>query len=91
MVVGLLIGAGVFAGMFLIPLNAGLQCESHQGRLGKTIATQNLMENAAMLGGSAFAATNVTARLGPSQLFLSLAVLVGLAACFLRIPPRRTV
>lgn len=91
MVIGLLVGAGVFAGLFLIPLNAGLQSESHRGRLGKTIATQNLMENAAMLGGSAFAAINVTARLGPSQLFLSLAVLVALAACFLHIPPRRTV
>jgi LPLT family lysophospholipid transporter-like MFS transporter len=90
-VVGLLIVTGVFAGLFLIPLNAALQAESHQDKLGKTIATQNLLENAAMLGGSLFAWANVRAQFGPSELFLSLAALVALVVAWLRIPARQAV
>lgn len=89
-VIGLLALAGVFAGLFLIPLNAAIQAESHQDKLGKTIATQNLLENGAMIVGSVFAWVNVTAKVGPSQLFLSLAVLVVVAAFGLRIPERRS-
>ena len=33
--------SGLVAGLFLIPLNAALQAESHKDKLGKTIATQN--------------------------------------------------
>lgn len=83
-VIALLLVAGLIAGLFLIPLNAALQAESPKGSLGKTIATQNLFENAAMLGGSAFAYLNVTIGFDPSQLFLALAVLVALVAGFLK-------
>lgn len=78
--------AGVMAGLFLIPLNAALQAESQQGKLGKTIATQNFLENLAMLGGSVFAFVNVKVGFDPSQLFLALAVLVVLVAAWLRFP-----
>jgi len=81
--------AGVMAGLFLIPLNAALQAESHQGKLGKTIATQNFLENLAMLGGSIFAFVNVKVGFDPSQLFLALAVLVALVAAWLRFPKRQ--
>src|SRR5258708_15693286 len=80
--------AGVMAGLFLIPLNAALQAESHQDKLGKTIATQNSLENLAMLGGSLFAYTNVSIGFDPSQLFLALAALVGIVVSVLRIPQR---
>lgn len=80
MATGLLIIAGIFAGLFLIPLNAALQAEAHHGKLGKTIATQNLLENTAMLCGSAFAYLNVSIGFDPSQLFLALAGLVALVA-----------
>jgi len=78
--------AGVMAGLFLIPLNAALQAESHQAKLGKTIATQNFLENLAMLGGSVFAFVHVKVGFHPSQLFLALAALVALVAAWLRFP-----
>lgn len=82
--IAMLIVAGVLAGLFLIPLNAGLQAESHQGKLGKTIATQNCLENTAMLAGSVFAYFNVSIGFDPSQLFMALAGLVILVSCFLK-------
>jgi len=84
--IGVLIVAGLFAGLFLIPLNAALQAESHQDKLGKTIATQNFIENTAMLGASVFAWVNVKQGFDPSQLFYCLAVLVAVVVAWLKIP-----
>ncbi len=81
-----LIIAGVIAGLFLIPLNAALQAESHQDKLGKTIATQNGFENLAMLAGSAIALINVSIGFDPSQLFLGLALFVCIVTVWLNIP-----
>ncbi len=86
--IGVLIVAGVFAGLFLIPLNAALQAESHQDKLGKTIATQNFIENTAMLAAGVFAWVNVKKGFDPSQLFFCLAVLVAVVVAWLRIPER---
>ncbi len=47
-VVLLLVAAGAFAGLFLIPMNAALQAESDPAKMGKTIAVQNLFDNAGM-------------------------------------------
>ncbi|CRK82699.1 lysophospholipid transporter LplT [Neobacillus massiliamazoniensis] len=48
-----LLGMGVFAGMFIIPLNATMQDEGHQTLgVGKTIAIQNFTDNCLMLFGS---------------------------------------
>ncbi|MEP6662941.1 MAG: MFS transporter [Verrucomicrobiota bacterium] len=88
--ISILIVAGIIAGLFLIPLNAALQAESHQDKLGKTIATQNLFENVAMLGGSVFAFANVKVGFDPSQLFLGLALLVAVVVAFLKIPKIKT-
>lgn len=84
--IAMLLLAGFAAGLFLIPLNAALQAEAHQGKLGKTIATQNLLENIAMLGGSTFAWFNVSIGFDPTQLFLALAVLVAIVAATLSFP-----
>jgi len=84
--IGVLIVAGVFAGLFLIPLNAALQAESHQGKLGKTIATQNFIENTAMLAAGGFAYLNVKKGFDPSQLFFCLAALVAVVVAWLKIP-----
>lgn len=86
--IGVLIVAGLFAGLFLIPLNAALQAESHQDKLGKTIATQNFIENTAMLAAGVFAWVNVKKGFDPSQLFYCLAVLVAVVVAWLRIPER---
>ena len=88
--IGVLIVAGLFAGLFLIPLNAALQAESHQDKLGKTIATQNFIENTAMLGASVFAWINVKQGFDPSQLFYCLAVLVTVVVAWLKIPERES-
>jgi LPLT family lysophospholipid transporter-like MFS transporter len=87
--IAVLIYTGLCAGLFLIPLNAALQAESHKDKLGKTIATQNGFENVAMLCGSGIAWLNVIYGFNPSQLFLTLAVVVALIATWLKIPAKR--
>ncbi len=83
-----LIFTGLIAGLFLIPLNAALQAESHKDRLGKTIATQNGLENLAMLGGSAIAYMDIKVGFNPSQLLLVLAAFVAVIVVWLKIPPK---
>jgi LPLT family lysophospholipid transporter-like MFS transporter len=83
-----LIYTGFCAGLFLIPLNAALQAESHKDRLGKTIATQNLFENLAMLCGSFIAFLDVKIGFNPAQLFLALAAFVAVVTIWLRIPEK---
>jgi LPLT family lysophospholipid transporter-like MFS transporter len=74
----------VAAGLFLIPLNAGLQAESDPASLGKTIAVQNLSDNLGMClaGGYVFLAAR--AGLSPGAVFLGLAGAVLLSMVFLR-------
>jgi LPLT family lysophospholipid transporter-like MFS transporter len=77
-VVLLLIATGVVAGLFLIPLNAALQAESDQAKLGKTIAVQNLGDNLGMLLAGAYVFAGIKAGLSASGVFLGLAL--GVAA-----------
>jgi len=81
-----LILTGLVAGLFLIPLNAALQAESHKDKLGKTIATQNGFENLAMLGGSLLAYVDVKVGFNPSELFLALAAFAAIVVIWLKIP-----
>ena len=83
-----LIVTGLIAGLFLIPLNAALQAESHKDRLGKTIATQNGMENLAMLGGAVIAFLDIKIGFNPSQLLLALAAFVAVVVVWLKIPEK---
>jgi LPLT family lysophospholipid transporter-like MFS transporter len=83
-----LIITGLIAGLFLIPLNAALQAESHKDRLGKTIATQNGMENLAMLGGAVIAFLDIKIGFNPSQLLLALAAFVAVVVVWLKIPEK---
>ena len=82
-----LILTGLIAGLFLIPLNAALQAESHKDKLGKTIATQNGFENLAMLCGSLLAYIDVKVGFNPSELFLALALFAAIVVIWLKIPP----
>lgn len=79
---------GMAAGLFLIPINAALQAESDPGKLGKTIAVQNLLENVAMCGAGVYTFAAAKAGLSPSGVFLGLAAIVGAAMIFLRFPPQ---
>jgi LPLT family lysophospholipid transporter-like MFS transporter len=83
-----LILTGVVAGLFLIPLNAALQAESHKDKLGKTIATQNGFENSAMLCGSAFACLDIKQGFNPSELLLGLALFTAIVILWLKIPDK---
>lgn len=87
-VVALLIATGVTAGLFLIPLNAALQAESHPDRLGKTIAVQNLFDNLGMLLAGAFVFASVKADLSSSGVFLGLAAGVAALVAWLKIPAK---
>lgn len=82
----ILILTGMFAGLFLIPLNAALQAESRKDKLGKTIATQSGFESLAMLGGSLLAFIDVKAGFNPSELLIALAVFTAVVGSWLRIP-----
>jgi LPLT family lysophospholipid transporter-like MFS transporter len=84
-----LIITGLIAGLFLIPLNAALQAESHKDKLGKTIATQNGFENLAMLGGSLLAYLDVRVGFNPSELFLALAAFAAIVVIWLKIPSKQ--
>ena len=88
-VVLLLIGAGVTAGLFLIPLNAALQAESDPEKLGKTIAVQNLGDNLGMLAAGAYVFISVKTGLSSSGVFLGLALGVAAAVVWLRFAGRR--
>jgi LPLT family lysophospholipid transporter-like MFS transporter len=85
-VMGLLIGAGFAAGLFLIPLNAALQAESDPSKLGKTIAVQNFCDNLGMVLAGLLVFVCVKAHLSASQVFLVLAVMVAAALTWLRFP-----
>ncbi len=87
-VVALLIATGLVAGLFLIPLNAALQAESHPDKLGKTIAVQNLFDNLGMLLAGLFVFAGVKAGLSASGVFLGLAVAVAALVAWLRIPAK---
>jgi LPLT family lysophospholipid transporter-like MFS transporter len=73
-------------------LNAALQAETEPTRMGKTIAVQNLCDNAGMLlaGGLVAACVHAGKWFGTpvsaGGFFLVLAMLVGLALIALRIP-----
>jgi len=85
-VLGLLIGAGVAAGCFLIPLNAALQAESDPDKLGKTIAVQNLVDNLGMVAASLLCLGSVQAGISASGVFLVLAAVTAGTVALLRIP-----
>ena len=91
LVISLLPVTGLMAGLFLIPLNAALQAESHKDKLGKTIATQNGFENLAMLCGSGIAYLDVKLGFNPSELLLVLAAFVAVVVIWLKIPEKATV
>ncbi len=90
-VLAMLVLAGTTAGLFLIPLNAALQSECHQEKLGKTIATQNFIDNLGMVAAGSLVFLGVKGGLSTSGVFLCLSVFVALVVTILAIPPKRSV
>ena len=85
MAVLLLIATGLAAGLLLIPLNAALQHEGDQTKLGKTIAVQNFVDYFAMLGGAGFLQLLSKFNLTPGQVFVALAATLVALAIGLRV------
>ncbi len=81
-----LIMIGACAGLFLIPLNAALQAESHPDKLGKTIATQNFIDNIGMVLGGVGVVAATRVHLNTQGVFAALAVFVLAAVWFLKFP-----
>jgi LPLT family lysophospholipid transporter-like MFS transporter len=79
----LLIVAGVFAGLFLIPLNAALQDESNPAKLGKTVAVQNLFDYLGMCGAVLYLWLANVAGVSLRGVFIGLAVLVAAVALWM--------
>ena len=88
-VVLLLVTTGIAAGLFLIPLNAALQAESDETKLGKTIAVQNLGDSLGMCTASLYSFLCVKAGLSSSGVFLGLAIGVVAIVAWLRFPERK--
>jgi LPLT family lysophospholipid transporter-like MFS transporter len=87
-VIAILILTGTLAGLFLIPLNAALQNECDPGRLGKTVAAQNVVDNLAMVAAGSLILVAAKASVNPSAVFLYLAAIVALVVTILKVPPR---
>jgi LPLT family lysophospholipid transporter-like MFS transporter len=79
-VVGVLIVTGIFAGLLIVPLNAALQAESDQTKLGKTISIQNFIDYSGMAVGSGFLGLLTRFDLSPELVFVVLAVVVAAIA-----------
>ena len=85
-VVVVLVSAGVFAGLLIVPLNAALQHESDHTKLGKAIAIQNFVDYLAMLIGAGFLGLLTHLNFSPMQIFIILPVVLGLTSLALRMP-----
>jgi len=86
LVAALLICTGLAAGLFLIPLNAGIQAESDPRKLGKTIAVQNFLENLIMCIAGGFVIIAAKSGLSSPKIFIALACLSSVVVLWLKIP-----
>jgi LPLT family lysophospholipid transporter-like MFS transporter len=87
--VTLLVFAGGFAGLLIVPLNAALQHEGEHSRLGKIVAIQNFVDYLAMFLGAGFVLGLSAINLNAAQIFVGLALVLGatsLALAFGRRP-----
>lgn len=83
-VIGLLILTGAVGGLFLIPLNAAFQAETPAGKLGKTVAVQNFLENIAMCISSIFIALVTAINCPVRFVFVGLSFVLFFVILFLR-------
>lgn len=84
-----LILTGLFSGLLVVPLNATLQHESDQTKLGKVIAVQNFTDYLSMLVGAGFLSAASSFGLAPTQVFVALGITLALVTLGLRLSARR--
>ena len=80
LVVAVLVVTGFFAGLLIVPLNAALQAESDQTKLGKTVSVQNFFDYSGMAVGAGFLWLMTKLSLSPEQVFVVLAVVIAAIA-----------
>ena len=88
LIIAVLVAAGISGGLLLVPLNAALQHESDQAKLGKTIAIQNFIDYFAMLFGAGFLGLLTHFGATPLQVFIALPIALAALALILRMPAR---
>lgn len=81
-----LVVAGIFAGLLIVPLNAALQHESDPSTLGRTIAIQNFVDYLSMLTGAGFLAALTAVNCSPMQVFVALPLALAVVSLALRLP-----
>ena len=81
----MLLGIGVLAGLFVVPMNAVLQHRGHSlMSAGQSIAVQNFNENLAILAMTASYAFALQVKLGMNTVLVLLGILIALATIYLR-------
>jgi MFS family permease len=81
----LLLGIGVLAGLFVVPMNAILQHRGHSlMSAGQSIAVQNFNENLAILAMTASYAMALQVKLEMNTVLLLLGILIAIATMYLR-------
>jgi LPLT family lysophospholipid transporter-like MFS transporter len=81
----LLLGIGVLAGLFVVPMNAILQHRGHSlMSAGQSIAVQNFNENLAILAMTASYAIALQVKLEMNTVLVLLGILIALATLYLR-------
>jgi|YelNatPaOPRAMG01_1025707.scaffolds.fasta_scaffold08216_5 LPLT family lysophospholipid transporter-like MFS transporter len=84
----LLVTEGISAGLYLIPLNAALQSEIDRSNLGKAIATQNFIDNVAMVLSSGIVLILSGLAFSTHSVLAILASIIALIVVFLKVPPK---
>ena len=81
----MLLGIGVLAGLFVVPMNAILQHRGHSlMSAGQSIAVQNFNENLAILAMTASYAFALQVKLGMNTVLVLLGIVIALATMYLR-------
>jgi hypothetical protein len=81
----LLLGIGVLAGLFVVPMNAILQHRGHSlMSAGQSIAVQNFNENLAILAMTASYAMALQVKLEMNTVLVLLGILIAIATLYLR-------
>jgi MFS transporter, LPLT family, lysophospholipid transporter len=80
-----LVFTGMMAGLLIVPISAALQHETDQTALGKTIAVQNVIDNAGMLAGAVLLGLMVNAGWSAHQNFLGFAAVIAVLTLGVRL------
>ncbi|MGA3008295.1 MAG: hypothetical protein ABSE59_10435, partial [Opitutaceae bacterium] len=91
LVILVLIITGAASGLLVVPLNAALQSESDQTKLGKTVSVQNCTDYMGIAAGAAYLSFLTRYNLSPNQDLIVLGITVALITVALRVlaPTRR--